>query len=43
VRPFKTLEDDLGVNLAGVKVMLRMAERMMEMQRQIGQMEAEPN
>ena len=31
----KTLMDDLGVNLAGVEVILRMAERMTELQQQI--------
>ena len=37
----KTLMDDLGLNLAGVEVVLRLTERMAEMQRQIEQFEAE--
>ena len=37
----KTLIDDLGVNLAGVEVILRMAERMTEMQQYIEKLEAQ--
>ena len=35
LRRVKTLMDELGVNLAGVEVILRMSERMLEMQREI--------
>jgi MerR family transcriptional regulator/heat shock protein HspR len=41
VRQAKTLIDDLGVNLAGVEVILRLAERMAEMERQVRQLESE--
>jgi len=37
----KTLMDDLGVNLAGVEVILRMAQNMAELQRQVETLEAE--
>ena len=37
----KSLMDDLGVNLAGVEVILRMAERMTELQHQITGLESE--
>ena len=37
----RRLTEDLGINLAGVEVVLRMAERMAEMQRQIEEMEQE--
>jgi MerR family transcriptional regulator/heat shock protein HspR len=33
LRRIKTLIDDLGVNLAGVEVIMRMGERMAEMER----------
>jgi hypothetical protein len=33
--------DDLGVNLAGVEVILRMAQRMSELQSQIEELESE--
>jgi MerR family transcriptional regulator/heat shock protein HspR len=33
LRRMKTLIDDLGVNLAGVEVIMRMGERMAEMER----------
>ncbi|MFC1928637.1 MerR family transcriptional regulator [Chloroflexota bacterium] len=36
----KSLMDDLGVNLAGVEVILRMAQRMTELQRQIEELES---
>lgn len=39
LRRVKTLMDDLGVNLAGVEVILRMSERMLEMQREFEQMQ----
>jgi MerR family transcriptional regulator/heat shock protein HspR len=41
VRQVKTLMNDLGVNLAGVEVILRLAERMAEMERQMRQLESE--
>jgi len=37
----KTLMDDLGVNLAGIEVILRMAQRMTELQRHIEELESE--
>lgn len=39
LRQIKTLMSDLGINLAGVEVVMRMAEKMSEMQRQIQEME----
>ncbi len=36
----KTLMDDLGVNLAGVEVLLRMSQRMLELQNQVKELEA---
>ena len=41
IRRIKSLIDDLGVNLAGVEVIIRMTRRMMEMQRQMEEVEAE--
>ena len=41
LRRVKTLMDDLGVNLAGVEVILRMAQRMTELQRHIEKLESE--
>ena len=41
LRRVKTLMDDLGVNLAGVEVILRMSERMLELQREFEMMQAE--
>ncbi|MEE8618975.1 MAG: MerR family transcriptional regulator [Dehalococcoidales bacterium] len=41
LRRIKTLMDDLGVNLAGVEVILRMSQRMTELQRRVEEMEAE--
>lgn len=35
IKQVKTLIDDLGVNLAGVEVILRMGERMRELQKEI--------
>lgn len=43
LRQIKTLINDLGVNLAGVEVILRMAKRMAEMKSQIHQLESEIN
>lgn len=41
LRRIKTLIDDLGVNLAGVEVIMRMGERMAEMERGMRVMELE--
>jgi MerR family transcriptional regulator/heat shock protein HspR len=41
LRRAKALMDDLGVNLAGVEVILRLAERMAELQSQLEKMEAD--
>ncbi len=41
LRQIKTLVNDLGVNLAGVEVILRLNERIAEMERQIQEMELE--
>jgi MerR family transcriptional regulator/heat shock protein HspR len=41
LRRIKTMMDDLGVNLAGVEVIIRMGERMAEMDRRMRLMEAE--
>jgi MerR family transcriptional regulator/heat shock protein HspR len=41
LRRVKALIDDLGINLAGVEVILHMAKRMEELQRQVGELEKE--
>jgi MerR family transcriptional regulator/heat shock protein HspR len=41
IRYIRKLTDDLGVNLAGVEVILRMAEHIAQMQHQIEEMQAE--
>jgi len=41
LRRIKTLMDDLGVNLAGVEVILRIVQRMAELQRQVEELESE--
>lgn len=41
LRRIKTLIDDLGVNLAGVEVIMRMGERMAEMERWMRVMDLE--
>lgn len=41
LRHIKTLMDDLGVNLAGVEVIMRMARKMTELQQQVSRMESE--
>ena len=41
LRRAKTLLDDLGVNLAGVEVILRMARRMNELQNHVEELESE--
>ena len=43
LRQAKTLMEDLGVNLAGVEVILRMLERMSELQHRLAEMEADTN
>lgn len=41
LRRVKTLMEDMGVNLAGVEVVLRMMQRMTELQNRIEELEAE--
>ena len=41
LRRAKTLMDDLGVNLAGVEVILRMAQHMNELQNHMEELESE--
>lgn len=41
LRQVRTLMNDLGVNLAGVEVILRLGERIAEMEKQIEEMELE--
>jgi MerR family transcriptional regulator/heat shock protein HspR len=41
LRQIKTMMNDLGVNLAGVEVILRLSERIAEMERQMSVMERE--
>ncbi len=41
LRRVKTLMDDLGVNLAGIEVILRMVQRVTELQQQIEGLESE--
>jgi len=41
LRQIKTLMNDLGVNLAGVEVILRLNQRIAEMERQIEELELE--
>jgi len=41
LRRAKTLMDDLGVNLAGVEVIMRMAQRMNELQNKLQELESE--
>ena len=40
LRHMKNLIDDLGVNLAGVEVVLRMSRRMLELQNRVEELEA---
>ena len=40
LRRAKTLMDDLGVNLAGVEVIMRMAQRMTELQDELEELES---
>lgn len=39
LRRIKTLIDDLGVNLAGVEVIMRMAGRIVEMEKEMNELE----
>ena len=41
LRRVKTLMDDLGVNLAGVEVILRLTQRLAELQQQMEDLESE--
>ncbi len=41
LRQLKKLMDELGVNLAGVEIIMRMTERISQMQRRIEALEAE--
>jgi MerR family transcriptional regulator/heat shock protein HspR len=41
LRRVKTLMDDLGVNLAGVEVIMRIVQRMLELQNQVRELESE--
>ena len=41
LRRVKTLMDDLGVNLAGVEVIMRIMQRMLELQGQVQELEDE--
>ena len=41
VRRVKTLMEDMGINLAGVEVILRMSQQMLELQQQLEQLETE--
>jgi len=41
LRRVKTLVDDMGVNLAGVEVILRMIQRMSELQNELDRLESE--
>lgn len=41
LRHIKTLMDDMGVNMAGVEIIMRMGQKMAEMQHKIDALEAE--
>ena len=41
LRRAKTLMDDLGINLAGVEVIMRMMQQMAELHNQVQQLESE--
>ncbi len=43
LRRVKTLMDDMGVNLAGVEVIIRMMQQMLELQNQVQELESELN
>jgi len=42
LRRVKTLMEDMGVNLAGIEVILRMMERVTELQNRIEELQAKP-
>lgn len=41
IRQIKTLVDDLGVNLAGVEIILRLTHRITEMEQKLQELQAE--
>ena len=41
LRRVRTLMDDLGINLAGVEVIMRMVQQMLELQNQVRELESE--
>ena len=41
IRRVKTLIEDMGINLAGVEVIIRMSQQMLELQQQLEQLELE--
>ncbi len=41
LKQMKTLMEDLGINLAGAEIILRMAQRMTELQRHVDGLESE--
>jgi MerR family transcriptional regulator/heat shock protein HspR len=41
LRRVKTLVEDMGINLAGVEVILRLMQRMSELQNELGKLESE--
>ena len=41
IRRVKSLMDDLGINLAGIEVILRMAQRITELQHRIEELESQ--
>ncbi|HEY54905.1 MAG TPA: MerR family transcriptional regulator [Dehalococcoidia bacterium] len=41
LRRVKTLVDDMGVNLAGVEVIIRIMQQMLELQNQVQELESE--
>jgi len=41
LRRVKTLMDDMGVNLAGVEVIMRVMQQMLELQNQVQELESE--
>jgi len=43
LRRVKTLMDDMGINLAGVEVIIRMMQQMLELQNQVQELESELN
>jgi MerR family transcriptional regulator/heat shock protein HspR len=41
LRHVKTMLEDLGVNLAGVEVILRLSERLLDLQREVAELNSE--